>query len=170
MHPVIVIAKRAGGLVGPPYASLRSTTFPRMVRGTADPSATLLVTQGEGTIGLVPRLRRSDLLRYRFPALPGWADVWRSALRALHPLGSVTTPLKPKEGLNGPRISPGWGAGSFVPQPAAGRSHAPYDTGRGDGFQPNLRNARVFPRRDTKQNTAPPGMPAVSGACRGGRP
>jgi hypothetical protein len=27
--------------------------------------------------------------------------------------GSATNPLKPKEGLNGPRIFLGWGAGSF---------------------------------------------------------
>src|SRR5258708_39410813 len=47
-------------------------------------SSVLLMTQGERTIGLVPRLRRSDPLRDHFPALPGWADVWRSALRALH--------------------------------------------------------------------------------------
>jgi hypothetical protein len=38
--------------------------------------------------GLVPRRRRSGLLRYCFPALPGWADVLRSALRALHTLRS----------------------------------------------------------------------------------
>ena len=44
-------------------------TFPRKVRGTADPfTAALLMTQGEGTIGLVPRLRRSDPLRDRFPS------------------------------------------------------------------------------------------------------
>jgi hypothetical protein len=41
----------------------------------------LLMTQR----GLVPRLQRSDHLRYRFPALPGWAHIWWSALRALHP-------------------------------------------------------------------------------------
>jgi hypothetical protein len=45
----------------------------------------LLMTQGERTIGLVPRLRRSDHFWIDFPALPGWADVWRSALRALCP-------------------------------------------------------------------------------------
>ena len=101
-----------------------------------------------------------------FPALPGWAHIWRSALLRiscgtwwlrwascaflhgnahtrfspvqlgrksgsgpcihgdLRPVispndteqrvGSATTPLKPKEGLNGPRIFLGWGAGSFV--------------------------------------------------------
>jgi hypothetical protein len=42
------------------------------------------MTQGERTIDLVPHLRRSDPLQIDFPALPGWADVWRSALRALH--------------------------------------------------------------------------------------
>src|SRR5258708_25526607 len=42
------------------------------------------MTQGDRTIDLVPRLRRSDLFGIDFPALPGWADVWRSALRALH--------------------------------------------------------------------------------------
>src|ERR1700676_4926552 len=36
-----------------------------------------------------------------FPALPGWADVWRSALRALHLQRSAV---------------------SFLPQPAAGKS------------------------------------------------
>jgi hypothetical protein len=32
--------------------------------------------------GLVPRLRRSDDLWIDVPALPDWADVWQSALRA----------------------------------------------------------------------------------------
>jgi hypothetical protein len=30
----------------------------------------------------VPRLRRSIIIRIDNPALPGWADVWRPALRA----------------------------------------------------------------------------------------
>jgi hypothetical protein len=33
------------------------------------------VTQVGGGAGLVPRLRRSDCLGDRFPALPGWAEV-----------------------------------------------------------------------------------------------
>jgi hypothetical protein len=32
--------------------------------------------------GLVPRLRRSDDSGIDVPALPDWADVWQSALRA----------------------------------------------------------------------------------------
>ena len=38
---------------------------------------------GKRTIGLVPRYG-APLFGINFPALPGWADVWRSALRALH--------------------------------------------------------------------------------------
>jgi hypothetical protein len=45
------------------------------------------MTQAGRTIGLVPRLRRSVIFGIGFPALPGWANVWRSALRAF---GSVT--------------------------------------------------------------------------------
>ena len=48
-------------------------------------SRLLLMTQARRTIGLVPRLRRSIIFGIGFPALPGWADVWRSALRALPP-------------------------------------------------------------------------------------
>jgi hypothetical protein len=82
----------------------RSTA--RRSRGTADPSAALGMTRS----GLVPRLRRSDHLRYRFPALPGWADVLRSALRALHPW---RLPV------------------SFLPQLAAGKLAARDDKGDG---------------------------------------
>jgi hypothetical protein len=62
------------------------------------------MTQGKRTIGLVPHLRRSDLFGIDFPALPGWADVWRSALRAL----------------------------SFLPQLAAGKSAARDDKGESE--------------------------------------
>jgi hypothetical protein len=66
------------------FVAGKLTEFPVESRGTADPLAALGMTKGERTIDLVPRLRRSDPLQIDFPALPGWADVWRSALRALH--------------------------------------------------------------------------------------
>src|SRR3984957_20525606 len=43
--------------------------------------------------------------------------------------GSATNPLKPKEGLNGPRIFLGWGAGSFVPQLATGKLSSQHGMG-----------------------------------------
>jgi hypothetical protein len=52
-----------------------------------------------------------------FPALPGWADVWRSALRALHP----GRPLPCHFSLKLP--------------PQGGKSDAPNDTSRGFGPQ-----------------------------------
>jgi hypothetical protein len=56
----------------------------RSLHGAPGQVGCVAKTQGELTIGLVPRLRRSDPLRDRFPSPTGWADVWRSALRALH--------------------------------------------------------------------------------------
>jgi hypothetical protein len=49
--------------------------------------------------------------------------------------GSATNPLKPKEGegLNGPRIFLGWGAGSFVPQ-LAEKARALDDKGEVDAL------------------------------------
>ena len=41
------------------------------------PSPPLLMTQERAGPGLVPRLRRSDYSRDWFPALPGWAEVWK---------------------------------------------------------------------------------------------
>ena len=65
-------AFRSRNQLGPQaHDSSDRKTFPGVVRGTADPSASLLMTQGERTMGLVPRLRRSDSLRDRFPSPSG---------------------------------------------------------------------------------------------------
>jgi hypothetical protein len=45
---------------------------------------TLLMTQGEQTMVECRAYGARILFDIDFPALPGWADVWRSALRALH--------------------------------------------------------------------------------------
>ena len=48
-------------------------------------SRLLRMTKMRAGPGLEPHLRRSDHRRVCAPALPGWAHVWRSALRASHP-------------------------------------------------------------------------------------
>ena len=50
--------------------------------------------------GLVPRLQRSDMLGNVVPALPGWADVWQSALRASEQ--SARQPRRPELSFIGP--------------------------------------------------------------------
>src|SRR3954454_6560493 len=75
-------------------------------------SQALGMTERERTIGQVPRLRRSDLF-FDFPALPGWADVWRSA-----PPGLASTAICRVIG--------------FMTSPKA-RSSARDDKGKGDG-------------------------------------
>jgi hypothetical protein len=73
--------------------SVRSTkpSSTKLLKHFQEESAQLQIgfAPNEQTKSLVPLLRRSDPLPIHFPALPGWADVWRSALRALHLLRSL---------------------------------------------------------------------------------
>ena len=57
-----------------------------LLRARSSTSKHLALSKGGGP-DLVPRLRRSYPLGRSSPALPGWADVWRSALRAWYPQG-----------------------------------------------------------------------------------
>ena len=84
---------------GPPDV-YGSGTVPFVIPSEAEGSAVLQVRPGNifdrvlMWVGgeSVPRLRRSDIVgESDAPALPGWADVWRSALRASKP-----TPLPRK--------------------------------------------------------------------------